>query len=100
MNFDPPFLLCGFVPSCEINAPCGSRSNVGFVSHEGMIVDLMDGRTICEPLGWYPRLLHATPEARAHWETCGGGYGIHWPELDEDLSVEGLLRGAPAAGVT
>ena len=61
-----------------------------------LIVDLMDGRTISAPLAWYPRLLHATPEARARWETCGGGFGIHWSELDEDLSVEGLLRGAHA----
>jgi hypothetical protein len=60
-------------------------------------VDLMDGRTISAPLAWYPRLLGATAEQRAHWETCAGGYGIHWPELDEDLSTEGLLRGAPAA---
>ena len=60
-------------------------------------VDLMDGRTISAPLAWYPRLLHATPEARARWELAGGGYGIHWPEIDEDLSTEGLLRGAPAA---
>jgi hypothetical protein len=61
-----------------------------------LIVGLMDGRTISVPLAWYPRLLHATPEQRAHWETCAGGHGIHWPELDEDLSTEGLLRGAPA----
>ena len=59
-------------------------------------VDLLDGRTITVPLAWYPRLLHATREQRANWETCGGGYGIHWPEVDEDLSTEGLLRGAPA----
>ncbi len=62
-----------------------------------LIVDLMDGRTISAPIAWYPRLAHATAEKRANWETCGGGYGIHWPELDEDLSTEGLLRGAPAA---
>jgi len=61
-----------------------------------LIVDLMDGRTISAPLAWYPRLLHATPDARAQWERCSGGYGIHWPDLDEDLSTEGLLRGAPA----
>ena len=59
-------------------------------------VGLMDGRTITVPLAWYPRLLHATQEQRDHWEPSGGGYGIHWPELDEDLSAEGLLRGAPA----
>ena len=61
-----------------------------------LIVDLMDGRTISAPLAWYPRLLKANPEQRAHWESCAGGYGIHWPEIDEDLSTEGLLRGAPA----
>ena len=59
-------------------------------------VDLVDGRTITVPYAWYPRLLHASPEHRANWNTCGGGYGIHWPDLDEDLSTEGLLRGAPA----
>ena len=64
--------------------------------NHSLIVDLMDGRTISAPLAWYPRLLHATPEARARWEPAGGGYGIHWPDMDEDLSTEGLLRGAPA----
>jgi hypothetical protein len=62
-----------------------------------LIVDLMDGRTISAPLAWYPRLLHATRDQRAHWEKAGGGYGIHWPDIDEDLSTEGLLRGVPAA---
>ena len=61
-----------------------------------LIVDLFDGRTISVPLAWYPRLLHASPDQRSHWESCGGGYGIHWPDVDEDLSTEGLLRGAPA----
>jgi len=64
---------------------------------ERLVVDLMDGRTIAVPLAWYPRLLDATPEQRSDWEIAGGGYGIHWPQIDEDLSVEGLLRGAPAA---
>lgn len=59
-------------------------------------VRLMDGRTISAPLAWYPRLLHATPEQRKNWSVAGGGYGIHWEEIDEDLSTEGLLRGAPA----
>lgn len=59
-------------------------------------VDLADGRTIAVPLAWYPRLLHATPEQRAKWQIAGGGYGIHWPDIDEDLSTEGLLHGAPA----
>ena len=66
---------------------------------DNLIVDLMDGRTISAPLAWYPRLANATPEQRTHWEKCAGGFGIHWPDLDEDLSTEGLLRGAPAAKV-
>ena len=61
-----------------------------------LIVDLMDGRTISAPLAWYPRLLRASPEQRMVWEKAGAGYGIHWPEIDEDLSTDGLLRGAPA----
>jgi hypothetical protein len=62
-------------------------------------VALMDGRTITVPLTWYPRLLNATPTQRQNWQIAGGGYGIHWPEIDEDLSTEGLLRGAPAPSV-
>ncbi len=65
-------------------------------TEETISVDLMDGRTITVPLVWYPRLLNATSEQRANWEVCGGGYGIHWEEIDEDLSTEGMLRGAPA----
>lgn len=61
-----------------------------------LIVDLMDGRTIAVPLGWYPRLFDATPQQRQVWEVAGAGYGIHWPQIDEDLSTEGLLRGSPA----
>lgn len=71
-------------------------ADVRFDEHR-IIVDLMDGRTIAAPLTWYPRLLEASPEQRARWERAGGGYGLHWPDLDEDLSTEGLLRGAPAA---
>jgi Protein of unknown function (DUF2442) len=61
-----------------------------------IIVDLMDGRTISAPLAWYPRLMQASVSAQQNWEVSGGGYGIHWPELDEDLSTDGLLRGAPS----
>jgi hypothetical protein len=61
-----------------------------------LVVDLLDGRTISVPLVWYPRLLSATPEQRANWRLAGGGFGIHWPDVDEDLTTEGLLRGAPA----
>ncbi len=61
-----------------------------------MSVDLVDGRTITVPLAWYPRLLDAAPGQRANWQPCGGGFGIHWPDIDEDLSTQGLLAGAPA----
>lgn len=61
-------------------------------------VDLVDGRSISVPLAWYPRLLHASPEQRQNWRIAGSGFGIHWPDLDEDLSSQGLLRGAPAPG--
>jgi hypothetical protein len=64
-------------------------------SPDSLSVTLKDGRVISVPLAWYPRLLHATPEQLNHWKIAGGGYGIHWPDLDEDLSTEGLLRGAP-----
>jgi hypothetical protein len=70
------------------------------VSEDTLTVDLMDGRTISVPLLWYPRLLAGTRKQRANWEPCAAGYGIHWPDLDEDLSTEGLLRGAPAPGVS
>jgi len=66
------------------------------VSEDQLVVALMDGRTIAVPLTWYPRLVGGTPEQRANWELAGAGYGIHWPELDEDLSTEGLLAGARA----
>ncbi|MCY7382125.1 MAG: DUF2442 domain-containing protein [Microcoleus sp. CAN_BIN18] len=67
-----------------------------YFTEETISVDLMDGRTITVPLIWYPRLFNAAPKQRAKWEVCGGGYGIHWEEIDEDLSTEGMLRGAPA----
>lgn len=66
------------------------------VDDDRLSVELMDGRAISVPLLWYPRLASATPAQRDHWEVAGGGYGIYWPEIDEDLSTEGLLRGAPA----
>lgn len=67
-----------------------------FFSDDELSVRLMDGRTITVPLAWYPRLLLATEAQRNNWKISGGGYGIHWPDVDEDLSTEGLLRGAPA----
>ena len=66
------------------------------IGEDTLSVDLMDGHTITVPLVWYPRLADATPAQLARWEIAGAGYGIHWPDLDEDLSTEGLLRGTPA----
>jgi hypothetical protein len=73
--------------------------NVHF-TEDSLAVDLIDGRTIVVPLVWYPRLLEATSEQRQNWRISGAGYSIHWPDLDEDLSSAGLLRGAPAAPET
>lgn len=63
------------------------------VGDHSLSADLEDGRTISVPLGWYPRLAHGTPNERANFQISGAGYGIHWPDLDEDLGVEGLLLG-------
>lgn len=75
----------------------GERVKDVRVTEDTLSVDLLDGRTITVPLAWYPRLLHASAEQRNKWEVAGGGFGIHWPDVDEDLSTEGLLRGAPAS---
>ena len=66
------------------------------VSEESLTVDLVDGRTIIVPLVWYPRLWHGKPEERNHLEIFGVGAYIHWPDLDEDLTVVGLLAGLPS----
>ncbi len=66
------------------------------ITDDTLSVTLMDGRTISVPLAWYPRLLNASEAQRKNWRIGGGGYGIHWPDVDEDLNTEGLLRGAPA----
>jgi hypothetical protein len=63
---------------------------------EMIIVNLMDGRIISVPIIFYPRLFKANNQQRKNWKISGGGYGIHWPDIDEDLSAEGLLMGAPA----
>ena len=66
---------------------------------DSLVVDLADGRRISVPLAWFPRLLHATKKQRARFELLGGGEGIHWPDIDEDVSVEGLLMGLPSTEV-
>ena len=66
------------------------------VSDEELTVSLSDGRVVRVPLSWYPRLSNALPQHRVTWEFIGGGHGIHWPELDEDISVENVLLGQPS----
>ena len=65
---------------------------VDFTADE-LIVSLVDGRKVSVPLTWYPRLAAADDKQRARWELLGNGQGIHWPDIDEDLSVSGILRG-------
>lgn len=76
----------------------GERVKDVQITEDVLTVDLMDGGTISVPLAWYPRLLHGTAAQRSNWKVAGCGFGIHWPDLDEGLSTEGLLRGAPAPG--
>jgi Protein of unknown function (DUF2442) len=66
------------------------------VSETTLTVTLRDGRTIAVPIAWFPKLKNATPADRAAWEPAAAGHGIHWPLIDEDLSVAGLLQGEPA----
>jgi hypothetical protein len=65
-----------------------------------MTVSLADGRRLTVPLAWFPKLLHAKPAQRQNWRLLGDGRGIHWPDIDEDLGVDGLLRGASAPGAS
>jgi hypothetical protein len=77
----------------EIEVP--SITNVE-ISVDTLSVDLSDGRSISVPLGWYPRLEHASPQERSNWRLIGKGAGIHWEDLDEDLSVQGIIAGKPS----
>jgi hypothetical protein len=69
------------------------RARAVALTGDSLAVDLEDGRTISVPLAWYPRLVHGTPDERSHWQLIGGGEGIHWQDLDEDIRVEDLLQG-------
>ncbi len=69
------------------------------VTDDELIVSLADGRKLSVPIAWYPRLANATAEQRKNWQIIGPGVGFHWPDVDEDLSVEGMLLGSPAPGV-
>jgi hypothetical protein len=66
------------------------------VTDDTLSVDLEDGRTVSIPIGWYPRLAHGTPAERANVQIAGAGFGLHWPDLDEDIGVEGILLGKPS----
>jgi hypothetical protein len=66
------------------------------ITEDTLTVDLSDGRTISVPLAWFPRLVHGTSEQRSDWRLIGRGEGIHWPQLDEDVSIEGLIAGRPS----
>jgi hypothetical protein len=80
--------------TAEARAPAAVRARI---LNEAVIVDLRDGRTVTAPLTWYPRLLHGSARERRNWRLIGGGVGIHWPDLDEDLSIEAMLAGRPSA---
>ena len=67
---------------------------------ELLTISFDDGRVVSLPLKWYPRLYRATPAQRRNWELIGHGYGVHWPDVDEDLSADGLLRGSPSREYT
>jgi hypothetical protein len=66
------------------------------VTSRSLVVELRDGRAVSVPLSWYPRLAEGTPAERRRWQLIGPGIGVHWPALDEDISVDGLLRGLPS----
>jgi len=70
-----------------------ARATTVRLSDDELIVELEDGRTLAVPLAWYPRLLHGDPDERQNWRLIGAGQGIHWPDLDEDISIEQLLLG-------
>ncbi len=81
------------ISEVELSVPAAQRVTV---TKDTLTVDLSDGRTIAVPLAWFPRLMQATQQERKHWRLIGRGQGIHWEDLDEDISVEGLLAGRPS----
>ena len=78
----------------EIEIPSAEKV---IVTDDTLSVDLSDGRTISVPIAWYPRLSHSSPDERGNWRLIGRGQGIHWEDIDEDISVEGLLAGKPSS---
>jgi hypothetical protein len=97
-GIEPAMLaLCGMATS---NPSVDPRAIDVATDDDDLTVDLADGRRVIVPLAWFPRLLHVQPDQRQNWRLVGDGQGVHWPDIDEDLSVSGLLRGtaAPDAG--
>ena len=82
--------------STSVQADAEPRAVRVSVTDRSLVVDLVDGRTVSVPLDWFPRLRHGTTAERDRWELLAGGAGIRWPDLDEDLSVRGLLSGGPS----
>lgn len=80
------------ISSAGVTLPL-ARVSTASVTDDTLAVDLEDGRTIAVPIGWYPRLAHGTAIERRNFQISGAGYGLHWPDLDEDIGVEGLLLG-------
>lgn len=81
------------ISTAESRSACASSV---IVTDDTLTVELRDGRAISAPLAWYPRLLHGTAEERGRWRLVGQGEGLHWPDLDEDISVKNLLDGKPS----
>ena len=77
----------------ETQAPLATNVRI---DSEAVTLELTDGRVVSAPIAWYPRLSHATPEERDQWRLIAGGRGVHWTEIDEDVSVENLLGGKPS----
>jgi hypothetical protein len=94
LNINSNYLRLGMLTSTiELNVSAVEHVAVSF---DALTVDLSDGRSLFVPLAWYPRLMNATESERQNWRLIWKGYGIHWEELDEDISVEGLLLGKPS----
>ena len=72
------------------------RAQKVVVTDDGLTIELSDGRSVSVPLAWFPRLVHGTPQERGNWRLIGNSEGIHWPDLDEDISVENLMLGKPS----
>ena len=81
------------ISAAEIQVPNAEQVTV---TEDTLTVELSDGRVISVPLVWYPRLLHASPEERRNWRLIGKGQGVHWEDVDEDISVAGILSGKPS----